>query len=153
MGSFFAWRCTGDRPLYLRMLATRAKDPFVRVAGATYLCFEDEQEGLRARAGLMELPGDPGVWAALGLARRGNRSAMPRALEVFRPAPDPPIAHSMHRNLQARLLVLLSNSASKERGAPQPGRWWSPALVLPPWPSRRAGRALAGGGLSSAARA
>ena len=69
--------------------------------------------------------GDPGVWAALTLARRGHKDAVPRALEVFRrPVPgarssQAPMATVPHRNLQKRVLVLLSNSAHAS-GAPRP---------------------------------
>jgi hypothetical protein len=68
------------------------------------------------------------VWAALTLARRGDKGAVPRALEVFRekrrPGADGEIAEGgmaavPHGNLQKRVLVLLSNSA-RAGEVPQP---------------------------------
>jgi hypothetical protein len=103
-------------------MLTNAKDPYIRVAGAVYLCFEDEKEGTRALARFASLPGDPGAWAALNLARRGDKAAALRALDVFRTRSEITYTGQMHRDLQARLLVLLSNSASRS-SVPQPGRW------------------------------
>jgi hypothetical protein len=65
---------------------------------------------------LLVLEGDPGVWAALTLARRGQKVAVPRALEVFRAPTDANsetsgMAGVLHGNLQKRILVLLSNTA------------------------------------------
>lgn len=74
---------------------------------------------------MTEVNDDPGVWAALTLARRGHKDAVPRALDVFRdPAPTDrrspgSMADVPHSNLQKRVLVLLSNSAQAS-GAPQP---------------------------------
>jgi hypothetical protein len=53
------------------------------------------------------------------LARRGDKSAIPRALEVFAVEGPTNMAGVPHRNLQKRLLVLLSNSAHKN-GITQP---------------------------------
>src|SRR5207253_820998 len=47
LGSYFAWRCGKDRKVHLAALAG-ASDPFVRVAGAVYLCFEDADAGTAA---------------------------------------------------------------------------------------------------------
>lgn len=115
LGSYFAWRCGKERRKHLSTLLG-AKDPFVRVAGAVYLCFEDAESGMAALKGLTSLEGDPGVWAALTLARRGQKDAVPRPLEVFRAPPEEESVRSgmadvPHRNLQKRLLVLLSNAA------------------------------------------
>ena len=123
LGSYFAWKCGGDRKKHLTVLLG-AKDPFIRVAGAVYLCFEDAEAGTRALGELSKLDGDPGVWAALTLARRGNKDAVPRALLVFKPREDAGaeeggMAGVPHGNLEKRVLVLLSNSA-KASGAPQP---------------------------------
>jgi hypothetical protein len=124
LGSYFAWRCGADRKKHLAALSG-AKDPFVRVAGAVYLCYEDAEAGTAALKKLTALEGDPGVWAALTLARRGDKTAVPRALEVFRELPkeqrdkQPGMAGVPHGNLQKRVLVLLSNSA-QVAGAPQP---------------------------------
>src|SRR6185503_4199825 len=74
LGSFFGWRCGRSRAAYMRRLL-RAKDPYIRVAGAIYLSLENESEGVRALRSFMELPGDPGAWAALNLARRGDKEA------------------------------------------------------------------------------
>jgi hypothetical protein len=123
-GSYFAWRCGQDRAKHLAALSG-AKDPYVRVAGAVYLCYEDAEAGTAALKKLTPLEGDPGVWAALTLARRGDRTAVPRALEVFRDLPAEQkdklggMAGVPHRNLQKRVLVLLSNSA-RAGGVPQP---------------------------------
>ena len=83
LGSYFAWRCGKDRQKHLAALS-EAKDPFIRVAGAVYLCFEDADAGTAALKRMTEVDGDPGAWAALTLARRGHKDAVPRALEVFR---------------------------------------------------------------------
>ncbi|MBA4191106.1 MAG: hypothetical protein C0467_24235 [Planctomycetaceae bacterium] len=116
LGSYFAWRCGVDRKKHLAALAV-AKDPFVRVAGAVYLCYEDVDAGTTLLKKLTALEGDPGVWAALTLARRGHKDEVARALEVFRELPKEQkierggMAGVPHRNLQKRVLVLLSNSA------------------------------------------
>jgi hypothetical protein len=111
LGSLFAYYCGQDRALHLKTLL-EARDPFVRVAGAVYLCYEDEKAGMLALAGLKDLPGDPGVWAALNLCRRGDLGAVERMLEVFATSGDPnSMADAPHRNLQKRVQVLLSNSA------------------------------------------
>jgi hypothetical protein len=125
LGSYFAWQCGQDRRKHLASLA-EAKDPFIRVAGAVYLCFEDLEAGTAALKRTTALEGDPGSWAALTRARRGHKDAVPRALEVFRelaPAEREFEGVSMaavpHHNLQKRVLVLLSNSA-RASGVPQP---------------------------------
>lgn len=118
MGSFFAWRCGGERAIYLRRL-DKAHDPYIRVAGAVYLFFENPKEGLAKLRELANLPGDPGVWAALNLARRGDKSVMPRALQIFASEGKSNMEGVPHRNLQKRLLVLLSNSARHSK-VPRP---------------------------------
>jgi hypothetical protein len=124
LGSYFAGRCGKDRKKHLASLEA-AKDPFIRVAGAVYLCFEDTAKGTTALRRLTMIEGDPGAWAALTLARRGHKDAVPRVLEVFRepaqgqPRTEASMAQVPHRNLQKRVLVLLSNSATAA-GAPQP---------------------------------
>lgn len=109
LGSYFAWKCSSRRESHLRSLLS-AKNGYIRVAAATYLCFENEHLGKRHLRKLARLDGDPGVWAALNLVRRGEKSAMPRALEVFSSMGESNMAGVPHRNLQKRLLVLLSNS-------------------------------------------
>jgi hypothetical protein len=154
LGSYFAWRCGTDRKKHLTALSG-AKDPFVRVAGAVYLCYEDVEAGTVALKKLTALEGDAGVWAALTLARRGDRDAVPRALEVFRELPKDQkdkmsgMAGVSHGNLQKRVLELLSNSA-QAGGTPQPALpeeekkhlesltdWWKQyrekAVLRDPW--------------------
>jgi hypothetical protein len=127
LGSSFAWRCGKDREIHLKTLC-RAKDPYIRVAGAVYLCFEKREEGMTELREAMKLEGDPGAWAALNLARRGEKAAIDRALEVFSTIREGGMAGVPHRNLQLRLQVLLSNSA-KRSGLAQPE---PPSGVVPP---------------------
>ena len=117
LGSAFAWLCGADRAKHCKTLLD-AKDPFIRVAGAVYLCFEDEVEGCTALKRLSDLDGDPGIWAALTLARRGHKDAIPRLFQVFRDLRTPEerekatgMSSVPHDNLACRVLVLLSNSA------------------------------------------
>jgi hypothetical protein len=130
LGSYFAWRCGKDREVHLKTLLG-AKDPFVRVCGAVYLCYENEERGMAALRKVASLEGTPGAWAAVTLARRGDKEAVPRALEVCREEEDLEAL-----NLRNQLLILLSNSA-RAGGAPQPEpprrekeefdyltRWW-----------------------------
>ena len=114
MGSYFAWRCTGERATHLRRL-TGARDPYIRAAGAVYLCFENRAEGMAALREVAKLPDDAGAWAALNLVRRGDKSAMPRALELFATPGSSSMTGAAHRNLGKRLLVLLSNSAHQSQ--------------------------------------
>lgn len=118
LGSYFAWQCAGEREVHLRTLP-KAQDPFIRVAGAVYLCFENREEGMTELQKLIALPGDPGAWAALNLARREDKTAIPRALKVLETNGKGNMEGVPHRNLQKRLLVLLSNSAKKS-GVAQP---------------------------------
>jgi hypothetical protein len=112
LGSYFAWRCGKDRQENLMSLLA-AKDPFIRVAGAVYLAFENPSAGSEKLTGLMALPGDPGAWAALALARRGDKSAVPRLLRVLETAGQRGHMSGIHHeNLQLRTLLLLSNSAA-----------------------------------------
>ena len=57
-GSYFAWRCGKDRRKHLAALS-EAKDPFIRVAGAVYLCFEDLEAGTAALKRATAESGDP----------------------------------------------------------------------------------------------
>jgi hypothetical protein len=118
IGSYFAWQCGKNREANLRKLLS-AHDPFIRVAGAVYLCYENKDEGIARLKEFVNLPGDAGVWAAINLARRGDKSAMPRALDVFATAGPSNMAGVPHLNLQKRVLTLLSNSAHKS-SIPQP---------------------------------
>ena len=119
IGSYFAALCGTEREIHLQKLL-EARDPFIKVAGAVYLTIDNPPLGIKKLEQLMELPGDPGVWAALNLARRGHKAAMARALEVF--ATSGQRGHMSgvpHENLQLRLLILLSNSAAISN-VPQP---------------------------------
>ncbi|HEX6184812.1 MAG TPA: hypothetical protein VFZ44_13085 [Pyrinomonadaceae bacterium] len=119
IGSYFAYRCGKEREANLLALLD-AQDPFIRVAGAVYLAFENPALGASKLEELSRLPGDPGGWAALNLARRGHKSAVPRALELLSVAGTRGHMSGVpHENLQLRLLVLLSNSAAAS-GLPQP---------------------------------
>lgn len=148
LGSYLGWRCGTDRRANLLRLTT-AKDPFIRVAGAVYLTFQDEKAGLKKLKQLAALPGDPGAWAAITLARRGDKASIPRALEVFDAAADGTIAGEVREQLQGRLCVLLSNTRSTP-APPLPNhcewkpearaaleKWWAargPELTLgDPW--------------------
>lgn len=127
LGSYFGWKCGGNRQQHLQALAG-AQDPFVRVAAAVYLAFEDERAGMVRLTELAKLTGDPGTWAALTLARRGDKRAVPRLLEVFATDGDSGMHGVPHRNLQKRARELLSNSAAAS-GLPQPQAndhqaWW-----------------------------
>lgn len=128
--SMFAMQCAVDRRKHFLAL-TEAKDPYVRVTGATYLCFEDEAMGKAKLRELMKLPGNPGIWAALTLARHGDKSAMDRALDALK---SPPIENRFgsgkfvqinyarqfsHLHLPERVMILLTNSA-KQSGIPLP---------------------------------
>ncbi len=140
LGSWFGWKCGRDRARHLRALDAAA-DPFVRVAAAVYLAFDDEKEGRARLTRLTKLPGDPGAWAALTLARRGDHRAVPRMLEVLSDDRDGGMAAVPHKNLQKRVTELLSNSA-KASGLPQPSgpdyrAWWKQhgarVRVQDPW--------------------
>jgi hypothetical protein len=109
--SAFLYHVEEDRTAHLETLL-EAKDPLLRVAAAIYLCFEDPEGGTQRLWEALELKGAPGAWAALTLARRGNKGPMPRALKaLLEPSDD------LH--LDRRLIVLLSNSAARS-GVPQP---------------------------------
>lgn len=110
LGSYFAWRCRKDRKENFLKLLT-AKDPFIRAAGAVYLCFEDRALGMEKLRDISRLEGLPGVWAALNRARRGDKSAMPRLLEIFATPTSHDAGNAQHDILQGRAAILLSNVA------------------------------------------
>ncbi|MHB9022646.1 MAG: hypothetical protein ACYC7E_00495 [Armatimonadota bacterium] len=113
--SWFALNCTQDRKTYLTMLL-KAKQPYIRVAGGVYLCYEDEKAGLAALWQLSSLKGMPGIWAAFTRLRRGDLTAMPRALQAFQYE----FENSQDRIfLDYRLAALLSNAAQAS-GVPAP---------------------------------
>ncbi len=122
LASTFARLCSKDRKTHLGKLL-KSNDPFVRVAGAVYLCFEDDKIGQAKLAELSKLKGDPGAWAALNLARRGDKQAMGRVLELFKTAAAYGTEGHIHGNLQKRAMILLSNSA-KAAKLPQPPDQW-----------------------------
>jgi hypothetical protein len=117
--------------MFRRLL--RAREPVVRVAGAVYLTYEDSSDGLRALREFSRLEGFPGAWASTVLASQGDRLAAREALKVF----DLPSSYENHHHIaamQARVLVLLSNSAQTS-GVKQPPT--SPALFSPRSPSHK----------------
>lgn len=129
LGSRFAVLCGRDRARWLTVLLG-ARDAEVQVAGAVYLCFEDRAAGVAALRERTALPGDAGGWAALALARRGERAAMDRALELLLAPDDPWGGDSHHRVLCARVLELLSNGAAASGVPPVPAGdfagWYRP---------------------------
>jgi hypothetical protein len=132
LGSYFAYNCTGDRKSIHRRLLD-ALDPSVKVAGAVYLAMEDSIEGQRALKRLSSLEGFPGAWAATALAGRGDKDAAERALDAF----DLPVSYEEGHyvtGLMARVLVLLSNSASLSRLSQPPFDF---ALFSPSTPRHR----------------
>jgi len=108
LASYFCCRCGVDRKRFLPMLLT-SPDPWVKTAAAVYLYFENREQSIRYLADMTKFNGDPGVWAAVTLARRGDKNAMRRALQVFT-APCQPEDEVVHRLLQRRVLALLVNS-------------------------------------------
>ena len=124
LGSYFGWKCSRDRPKHLTALL-KARAPYVRVAAAVYLMFEDEKAATPHLRTFTRLEGDPGVWAALTLARRGDKEAMPRALKVFDTAGEIDRNGQPHDTLIQRLRVLLSNSCQVS-GLPMPELKYGP---------------------------
>jgi hypothetical protein len=121
LGCYFGWRCGADRAAHFRRLL-RAKDPFVRVAAAVYLSFEDRREGEAALRRLTREAGPSGAWAAIELARRGVKDEMMRAIQIFAEHLDSTVGTLYIRNMRRQLLVLLSNSARASGVEPPPGR-------------------------------
>ena len=118
IGSAFCFRCGKDRAaLFTKLL--KAKDPYVRVAAAVYLCFEDKQAGMRALRELSELPGIPGQWAAVVRIERGDKDAMPRALSILDPKLHPGQNAYLYSQvgiaMRDRTLVVLSNTARQHK--------------------------------------
>lgn len=123
IASYFCFHCSEGREENFVELS-RGRNPYVRVAGAVYLAYENRRAGASILKRLERLPGDPGVWAAINLARWGDTGAMARALEVLRVAPAGGMEGVPHEILQSRVMELLSNSA---RRIPPPdyGPWYS----------------------------
>jgi hypothetical protein len=113
-GSAFCFQCGKNRAENFTKLLT-AKDPYVRVAAAVYLCFEDKQAGLRELQKLSEVPGIAGDWAATVMIERGDKQAMQRALTMLDPVlhkdDNPYVYSALFRATRNRLLVVLSNTA------------------------------------------
>lgn len=111
VASYFAQECPAPRTERLRALFA-AREALLRVAGAVYLCYEDEKGGRAALRTMTALPGDAGAWAALTLARRGDQDAVPRALELLRDSGPYGSDDMPHRVLRKQLIELFSNSAA-----------------------------------------
>ena len=134
LGSWFGAHCPDDVAVPLLRSLLGAREPYIRVAAAVYLAIRGDEDADSTLRALQSLPDEPGAWAALALARRGDEAAVPRLLALF----DGPLGSGMDvvptRNLRKRVLVLLSNSAARS-GVPAPpsdldhGRdlraWWA----------------------------
>jgi hypothetical protein len=114
IGSSFCCLCGKDRVANFTKLLT-ARDPYVRVAAAVYLCFEDKKAGLHELKKLFDMPGIPGDWAATVMIERGDKQAMQRALTMLDPElhkdDNPYVYSALYRAMRNRLLVVLSNTA------------------------------------------
>ncbi|HIJ66353.1 MAG TPA: hypothetical protein HPP77_10430 [Candidatus Hydrogenedentes bacterium] len=98
----------------------REDDPQVRLNAAELLPLDREETGVEALRELAKLEGDLGARAAIILAGWGYKEAMPRALGVFAEAGEVYKLQGIpHRDLQHRLMALLSNAA-KAGDVPQP---------------------------------
>ncbi len=114
IASYFCWRCPRERRKCFRsLLASESED--VRATAAVYLAIENEQEGIPILQGVAKYKGPAGSWAALALARRGDKQFLRRALDVF----SVPQGESYAHELQCRVRVLLSNVAVQS-GLEQP---------------------------------
>lgn len=118
LGTWAGFHCGGDRAHNLSALLD-AREPLVRVAAAVYLAHEDETAGLAALREMAKLPGDAGSWAALSLARRGDRKALERVVEALTTELGGNGSGSLIRTMMtARLAELLSNSAAAAKLPP-----------------------------------
>lgn len=104
----FCALCPEPRTKYLGQLL-ESEEPFVQVAAAIHLGFEDRELGRVALLPRLELPGGAGVWAALALVQYGERAAIPRLLRVFDEGRSGMISGAFHEAMIARVLVALSN--------------------------------------------
>lgn len=120
LGSAFGHLCASDRFKHLKAMLS-AKDEWIKTSAAVYLCFDDAKQGKEALSKLLTLQGDAGAWGAIVLASRGEKAAIPRALEVMATPDDSSIFSINHHNLQLRLQVLLSNVASTSGVSQPPG--------------------------------
>jgi hypothetical protein len=120
MASYYGWRCGDGRLASLRRLLG-APHPIVRTAAAVYLSFDDGELALPVLRSMTTDHGFSGQWAAVALASRGESEFMGRALTVLA-GTRTSTTRGVHReNLRARLVVLLSNSASASKVEPPPG--------------------------------
>lgn len=114
IGSAFCCLCGKDRAQNFTKLLT-ARDPYVRVAAAVYLCFEDKESGLRELKKLSDMPGIPGDWAATVMIERGDKQAMPCALTMLdlelHKDDNLYVYSALYRAMRDRALVVLSNTA------------------------------------------
>jgi hypothetical protein len=133
LGSAFGNLCAVDRAKHLKALQS-AKDSWIRASAAVYLRFYERKEGEDALRKVAMIEGDPGAWAALVLASRGDKAAMMRALGVMSAPHEGTVLTGNRGNLQKRLRVLLSNAAAAS-GVPQPP---SSPKEYPEWHERLA---------------
>jgi hypothetical protein len=143
---FFSSKCVTNREPHLHRLMS-ASHPAIRVGAAVSLCFDNRASGLEALRGTTNLAGEAGTWAAVTLARWGEKEAVERALHgVFDSEPayhDGPF----RGYLRWQLLALLSNSAKASR-LPQPkepyAKWWNQyaerITLADPWLDRYRGK-------------
>ena len=125
-GSFFAWQCGKERQKHLRRTPQTPKTRTSAWPGQS-TCVSTYAEAGKAALKKFDRPSLRRSRCLGGLTRhrRGQKDAVPRALEGFRQPPEEErdLMESMvgvpHRNLQKRLLVLLSNSARRSN-VPQP---------------------------------
>lgn len=129
---YFADFCHTNRAKFLgRLLA--APHPSVRAIAASVLADDNPVTALPVLRELRNAPDGPGDLACFQLARRGDKAAMARLIELLRP----PVYTSTNRPLTRTTFVwpvaeetkaLLSNSA-KTSDVPQPGEdypgWWA----------------------------
>jgi hypothetical protein len=119
LGSWMAYACKTEKLKCLKIMLD-AKDSYVRVAGAVYLCFEDEKEGISQLSKMLNLEGDPRFWASLNLARRGDKQVADYIFWNFHDVRrSAGMEDAAHQNLLKRAMVLLSNSAAYSN-IPQP---------------------------------
>lgn len=132
IGASFAHSCGTDRVVNLTRVAKNADEPFVRTAAAIGLSFDDEKPALELLKQLARDESDAGVWASLALARRGDKSIMPRLLNLLAGTKMKKERGDRwhHNDFKVRVQVLLSNSAKRSKVVAPPGdpaktaAWW-----------------------------
>lgn len=118
LGSYFGMKCKDDRLENLTKLL-KAKNDYIKVAAAVYLSLDGDSQGLESLKKFKTLKKDPGIWASLTLARRGDKKALEYSLAAFSREKDGAMHGTLLSYLKLRILVLLSNSAAKSK-IPQP---------------------------------